>query len=199
LKLKYNINTRLKINKRHGLLVVGSPMYILTNYHLFFKSHPCHSNLPVDARSLLKTKRNVSLIPMHPGEYYHFGLLNGLKGAIDKKCLPRIRNAISIEIEILINVDGLPIFSNSTSKQLWIILGIIRGIDGLEKYHFIIGIYFGLENPRGGPNTFLRAFVNDIKDVLEHGFFHCKRLFNVTALQVLFLSAILLPELLFLG
>ncbi|EFX77830.1 hypothetical protein DAPPUDRAFT_105781 [Daphnia pulex] len=120
---------------------------------------------------------------MHPGEYYHFGLLNGLKGAIDKKCLPRIRNAISIEFEILINVDGLPIFSNSTSKQLWIILGIIRGIDGLEKYHFIIGIYFGLENPTGGPNTFLRAFVNDIKDVLEHGFFHCERLFNVTALQ----------------
>jgi hypothetical protein len=42
------------------------------------ESHPCHSDLPVDARSLLKTKRNVSLIPMHPGEYYHFDLLNGL-------------------------------------------------------------------------------------------------------------------------
>ncbi|KAK4017742.1 hypothetical protein OUZ56_033465 [Daphnia magna] len=33
--------------------------------------------------------------------------------AIDKKILPRNRNAI--EIEIIINVDGLPIFSKSTS------------------------------------------------------------------------------------
>ncbi|KAI9562442.1 hypothetical protein GHT06_009872 [Daphnia sinensis] len=88
--------------------------------------------------SVLKYHPNVSLIPMHPGEYYHFDLLNGLKVAIDKKILPRNRNAI--EIEIIINVDGLPKFSNSTSKQLWVISGIISGIDGLEKYPFIIGI-----------------------------------------------------------
>lgn len=155
----------------------GVPHVHINKLLSVLKSHPCHSDLPVDARSLLKTKRNVSLIPMHPGEYYHFDLLNGLKVAIDKKILPRNRNAI--EIEIIINVDGLPIFSNSTSKQLWVILGIIRGIDGLEKYPFIIGIYFGLEKPTGGPNTFLRALVNDIKDVLEHGFFHCERLFSV--------------------
>ncbi|EFX84652.1 hypothetical protein DAPPUDRAFT_99620 [Daphnia pulex] len=92
----------------------GVPHVHINKLLSVLKSHPCHSDFPVDAHSFLKTKRNVSLIPMHPGEYYHFDLLNGLKGAIDKKCLPRIRNAISIEIEILINVDGLPIFSNST-------------------------------------------------------------------------------------
>ncbi|XP_045027914.1 uncharacterized protein LOC116933685 [Daphnia magna] len=155
----------------------GVPHVHINKLLSVLKSHPCHSDLPVDARSLLKTKRNVFLIPMHPGEYYHFDLLNGLKVVTDKKILPRNRNAI--EIEIIINVDGLPIFSNSTSKQLWVILGIISGIDGLEKYPFIIGIYFSLEKPTGGPNTFLRALVNDIKDVLEHGFFHCERLFSV--------------------
>ena len=155
------------------------------------KSHPCHSDLPVDARSLLKTKRIVSLIPKHPDEYYHFDLLNALKGAINKKFLPT--NQAAIEIEIMINVDGLPIFSKSTSKQFWVILGIIRGIDGLEKNPFIIGIYYGLEKPTMGPNTFLRALINDIKDILENRFSHCGRLFSVKS----FLFVTLLPVLLF--
>ncbi|KZR98020.1 Uncharacterized protein APZ42_006773, partial [Daphnia magna] len=60
----------------------GVPHVHINKLLSVLKSHPCHSDLPVDARSLLKTKRNVSLIPMHPGEYYHFDLLNGLKVAI---------------------------------------------------------------------------------------------------------------------
>jgi hypothetical protein len=65
---------------------------------------------------LFKTPRKVTLISMHPGEYYHFDLINGLKGVIDINLLPA--NHVTVEIEILINVDGLPIFSKSTSKQL---------------------------------------------------------------------------------
>ena len=36
------------------------------------KSHPSHSDLPVDVRTLFKTPRKVTLIHMHPGEYFNF-------------------------------------------------------------------------------------------------------------------------------
>ena len=78
------------------------------------KSHPCHADLPVDARTLLKTPRKVSLIPMHPGEYFHFDFLNALKDVINKKFL--LTNHLSIEIEILINVDGLPMAASLPAK-----------------------------------------------------------------------------------
>lgn len=85
---------------------------------------------------------------------------------IDKTFLPV--NRIGIEIKILINVDGLPIFSKSTCKQFWVILGMIRGIPGLENVPFIIGIYYGVKKPTSGPNNFLRALVNDLKEVFEN-------------------------------
>lgn len=59
---------------------------------------------------------------------------------------------------------------------------MIRGIAGLEKTPFVIGIYYGLEKPIGGPNTFLRAFIDDMKILLENGFFHCDRMFSIKAI-----------------
>lgn len=139
------------------------------------KSHPCHSDLPVDARTFLKTPRKVTLIT--PGEYFHFDLVNGLKGIIDNNLLPA--NHDTVEIEIFINVDGLPILKKSTSKQLWVILGMIRGIPSLENVPFIIGIYYGFEKPTGGPNKFLRSLVNDLSDLFQNRFVHYDQLFTV--------------------
>ena len=129
------------------------------------RSHPCHSDLPKDVRTLLKTPRKVHVQKMHPGEYFGFGILSGLSNVLSLAV-----HFESLSIEILINVDGLPIFSNSTSKQLWVILGLVRGINGLEKIPFIIAIYFGLEKPVGGPNSFLRGMVDELKDLIEKGF-----------------------------
>ena len=56
---------------------------------------------------------------------------------------------------------------------------MIRGIPGLENVFFIIGLYYGFEKPSGGPNTFLRALVNDLIDLFQNGFVHCDRLFIV--------------------
>ena len=129
------------------------------------RSHPCHSDLPKDVRTLLKTPRKVHVQKMHPGEYFGFGILSGLSNVLSLAV-----HFESLSIEILINVDGLPIFSNSTSKKLWVILGLVRGINGLEKIPFIIAIYFGLEKPVGGPNSFLRGMVDELKDLIEKGF-----------------------------
>ncbi len=130
------------------------------------RSHPCHSNLPTDVRTLLKTPRKVNVQKMHPGEYFGFGILVGLQSVLSIV----VDQLKSLSIEIVINVDGLPIFSNSTSKQLWVILGLIRGIKGVEKIPFIIAIYFGLQKPVGGPNSFLRGMVDELKDLIEKGF-----------------------------
>ncbi|KZS04651.1 Uncharacterized protein APZ42_032358 [Daphnia magna] len=97
----------------------GVPRVHLNKLLTILKTHDCHYELPSDACSLLKTPR---------------------KGLIQDRFLPVIRTAIAIEI--LINVDGLPIFSKSTLKQLWVILGMIRGIAGLVKTPFVIGVKY---------------------------------------------------------
>ena len=66
-----------------------------------------------------------------------------------------------------VNVDGFPIFRNSAKKQLWVILGFVRSVNGLEKIPFIIAIYFGLEKPVGEPNQFLRGTVEEFKILIK--------------------------------
>ena len=128
------------------------------------RTHPCHSDLPTDVRTLLKTPRKVQLTKMHPGEYFHFGILAGLEQVFSLIVFPP--HTFFLEI----NIDGLPIFSKSTGKQLWVILAVVRNLNSLKKIPFIIGIYFGLEKPVGGPNTFLRAFVTELKYLIANGF-----------------------------
>jgi hypothetical protein len=67
-------------------------MFMSTNCFSILKSHPCHSDLPVDARTFLKTPRKVTFIT--PGEYFHFDLVNGLKGIIDNNLLPANHDTI---------------------------------------------------------------------------------------------------------
>jgi len=40
--------------------------------------HPYHSELPLDSRTLLSTPREQNLRSVAPGEYFHFGIRNGI-------------------------------------------------------------------------------------------------------------------------
>lgn len=55
---------------------------------ILLRSHGCHSDLPCDACAPLKTPRKVFLEEMHPGEYYHFGLLSVLRSVCSGIPLP---------------------------------------------------------------------------------------------------------------
>lgn len=144
------------------------------------KTHPCHSDLPSDVRSLLKTPRKIAIKKMPPGEYFSFGVLAGLRTVLSFISFPPATESESIYIEIAINVDGLPIFSNSSNKQLWVILGLVRNVKGVEKIPFIIAIYFGLEKPVGGPNTFLQGMVDELKILIDDGFSFAGHQFKIS-------------------
>lgn len=70
--------------------------------------------LPLDSRTLLKTLRNVITKEVHPGKYYHFGILNGLQSHLDALRLTNLPE----ELKIFGSLDGLPL-AKSTSHQFW--------------------------------------------------------------------------------
>lgn len=100
------------------------------------KSYTCFSNLPKDARIILKTKLIIktNMRVVNSGMYYHFGLKNGIEQHFS---FPgNSRN----EILLVIGIDGLPIFK-STNSQFWTILGYIRPFSSNDA--MFIGIYMG--------------------------------------------------------
>ena len=117
------------------------------------KSHkPCFSELPVDARTLLKTPRSTVIRSVPPGEYYHFGLVNGILNTLRNYC-----NRIKGKVLLQVNVDGIPLHK-STSSQFWGILGYVVGSNSPP---FVIGVYYGSQKPKS-PNDFLKDFVNEL-------------------------------------
>lgn len=67
-------------------------------------------------------------------------------------------------IELVINIDGLPI-SKSSGSQLWPILGSVFGFKDI----FIIGIYHGNSKKPESAHLFLERLVVESKHVIENG------------------------------
>lgn len=78
---------------------------------------PFHKELPLDSRTLLKTQRNIELMFIEPGQYYHFGFKNVVEKIIDSD----LNDVESDVIELFINIDGLPL-SKSSGSQCYPIL-----------------------------------------------------------------------------
>lgn len=75
--------------------------------------------LPKDSRSLVETPRQVDIVNLANGKYWHNGL---------DICLTEIFSQLSMNlcIELNINIDGLPLFKSSP-VVLWPILANIHG------------------------------------------------------------------------
>lgn len=109
-------------------------------------------DLLLDPRTLLETPKHIVLREVPPGKYFHYGLRNAL---IDILKIVNI-NTISKNIEININIDGLPL-TKSSKSQFYPILG--------EVYPrifkpFVIGVYHGYSKPVD-PNVFLNDFIEE--------------------------------------
>ena len=126
------------------------------------KEHECFKHeLPKDCRTLVRTPRNVNVIQIAPGTYYHLG-------AQDE--IVRLLQSIGFAgtaISLFVNVDGLPISESSTS-QFWPILAIIR-LKGLTQLPFAIGLYHGMQKPADS-NEFLSTFTEEIGTLMSNGF-----------------------------
>lgn len=145
------LNYRISHSALKGLLEILSN----TKHDFQFES------LPKDPRTLLSTPRQTVIRRVHPGNYFHFGIRASLECHLKKFGLKLPTN-----IQIGVNIDGLPI-SKSSSSQLYPILGVIS-CSILGKSVFLIGLYHGLEKPEDF-NIFLLDFVEEAIDLTLNG------------------------------
>lgn len=75
---------------------------------------PYHPELPLDARTLLQTSKNKTVIrDMGNGRYCHLGLMNGLILVQNQ-----LQHLGTEPIQLLFNIDGLPITKGIQKKIL---------------------------------------------------------------------------------
>nr|XP_047128984.1 uncharacterized protein LOC124809195 isoform X3 [Hydra vulgaris] len=126
-----------------------------------------HSELPNDARTLLKPFKVVKVHKKCGGTYAYFTIADSLNYFMNTK------NAFqSTELSITINVDGLPLFKSS-NLQLWPILGLI------ENYIFIIALFCGDAKPNC-LDDFLNDFIKEFLLLTNEGFYYNNNKFKVT-------------------
>jgi len=116
--------------------------------------------LSVDARSLLGICREIKNKVIEPGQYYHFGVENCIKNLI------RYSNDFlkSTEIELAININGLPLAKSSGSQVYPILCRLIKVHNNVD----MIGIYHDYAKPKEA-NCYLKDFVEDITKVINTG------------------------------
>lgn len=125
------------------------------------------TDLPKSSRTFLNTSEatynivnmedNNSIYPN--GQFVYFGIETGLKLQINKDFRQNV-------IQLLINVDGMPI-SASGSKSFWPILGKIHYYPDIYK-PFTIAIYYGQNKPKY-LNRYLESFIAEINSLQQHG------------------------------
>ena len=121
---------------------------------------PTFTCLPNCSRTLLKTPRKVSVIPMAcGGVYYHFGLEKGIQHQLGRRLLNKIPSIVRRRV----NTDGLPL-SKSSLSHFHPVLFLIEG----EQTPFPVGIYHG----PGSANEFLGMFVEEASSLEINGITH---------------------------
>lgn len=133
-------------------------------------------SLPSDARTILKTEDITNkIICLEPGKYYHFGLKSQLALKLNQNDFE------SNEVNISINIDGLPL-TKSSGSQFW---PILIKIDKLEKVEpFPVGIYHG-ENKPTNSNMFLLRFIEEMKILQKEGLNFNGRIVKVSISKIL--------------
>lgn len=74
-------------------------------------------NLPLAARTLLKTPSQTQIVPMGSGEFWYDGIAKNLIHSLSSL------HVLPGKIELIVNVDGIPPFD--ATQKLWQILGDI--------------------------------------------------------------------------
>jgi hypothetical protein len=128
--------------------------------------------VPLDARSLLKTPRNVEYLDIGEGKFFYFGIEQQVKSKINsglKVLSTKIFREFSLQFDkyvtISVGVDGLPV-AKSSNKQLWHILGIVD--QSFDRSPFVIGLFFGTTKT-SSLDIFLEKFVLECKHLEDVG------------------------------
>lgn len=143
--------------------------------------HALHSQfktLPKNARVLLKTpKQPAEIVALAGGSYYHFGLSNTLEVFLQHYKSMSLKVS---EINLLINIDGLPI-SRSSPSSFWPILLS----DDISNQVHIVGLFYGRKKPNNA-NEYLQPFVKELIPLVQRGYhsdlLNCNIKVNVKAI-----------------
>ena len=122
-------------------------------------------DLPVTARTLLKTDKNVETSVKSDMQYIHFNVRDKLL-----KCLQRYPREVLTRlnaVEISLNVDGLPIFK-STKSSVWPVLCALHLPDQPVSV-FPITLTYGTSKSKPTDLDFLSDAVKDIGEILDQG------------------------------
>ncbi len=117
-------------------------------------------DVPTDARTLFKTPRcgEFTVTEKSGGRYIYFGL---------KKCIEEQLKGLEPEdIEIDINIDGLPIFK-SKNISVWPIQIAIVNIQKLTNRPFVVALFSGLHKPSN--LDFLLDTITELKVLITDG------------------------------
>ena len=129
--------------------------------------------MPVTARTLLQTERNITIQKKSGMEYIYFPLASQLLKHFKKYPPDTVRGANSLEISL--NVDGLPLFKSS-GMCLWPVLCAIVSMKPVVVFPVVLTC--GKSKPKD--LEFLEDVIRDLDDVLENGLQDGGRLVEVT-------------------
>ncbi|KAB0805115.1 hypothetical protein PPYR_02085 [Photinus pyralis] len=124
-------------------------------------------NLPRDPRTLLNTPRKVLVKTLDNGSFYYFGISDTLNNL-----LLQLKYTIPVNtplIEIIVNIDGLPLTSSSNSS-LWPILIKIDSLLHIKNYVVMVAVFHGYSKPSSA-NEFLKDFIDEAVNLSNKGIF----------------------------
>lgn len=140
------------------LITLIQQIHLLIHLFCLIKIPICHQVI-ITQTLILKTSRLplYNLIEIGNGSFWYYGF--------EKCILNMVEEQYNVDtLELLINIDGLPI-AKSSNSSIWPILCS----DTKFKKVFMIGAYYGHEKPIDS-NMYLEQFVNEIIPLIQNGF-----------------------------
>ena len=120
---------------------------------------PSIEDLPRDARTLLRTLRNVEIKKLVEGEYYYFGLEFWLQSLVGL-CRGTV-NSLAVHV----NIDSIPLFS-SANTCLWPVLCSAKEFGTTV---FPVDVYCSNGKPES-VRDYLRDFIDEVKVLEQSGY-----------------------------
>ena len=123
-------------------------------------------DLPKDSRTLLQTARCVVTKKIAGGEYFHFGIEEGLSFQL-KALKQSVFDNLPNVLRLIVSSDGLPVFK-SVNTHVWPISASIFVHEKVAR-PFTIGVFYGVDKLMK-VHEFLADFVTDFRLCSTDGF-----------------------------
>ena len=105
-----------------------------------------NEDLPTDARTVLRTPRQVAVVDRCGGDFIYLGIKSGVLRCSEFRGQRKV--------SLLVNIDGLPLFKSS-DVEVWPILGTVNRGDP-----FVIALWSGSGKPQS-VLEFLKEFLTE--------------------------------------